>query len=105
VNHPIRRRRERKRWHIWNSLIRSLRIGNKHPHIAVPFAAGVGGDTDFVDVNGGAFDQCRNSSATSFLVEPPTVVSTLNTVAFHFSEGQRHPAVGANVAHGRDSTL
>ena len=105
MNHPIGRRRERKRRHIRNGLTRSLRIRDKHQHIAVSFAARVGGDADFVDVNEGAFDQRRNSPATSFLIEPPTVVGTLNTVAFHFAEGQRHPAMGANVTHGRDGAV
>ena len=86
-------------------LVRSLRVGNEHPHIAIPFAAGVGGDADLVDMNGGVFDQRRNSPATACLIELPTMVGTLDTVAFHFAEGQRHPAMGANVAHGRDRTL
>jgi hypothetical protein len=33
------------------------------------------------------------------------MVGTFDTVAFHFAEGQRHPAMGANVAHGSDCTL
>ena len=33
------------------------------------------------------------------------MVGTFDAVAFHFAEGQRHPAMGTNVPHGCDCTL
>src|ERR1043166_5650744 len=105
MNHPIGRRGEWQRRHIWNDLVWLLRVGNEHPHVAVPFAASIGRDANFVDMNGRVFYQRRNFTATACLIEPPPMVGTFDTVVFHFAEGQRHAAMGTNVAHGRDRAL
>jgi len=105
VNHPIGGRGEGQRRYVRDDLVRLLRIGNEHPYIGIPFTAGVSRDADFVNLNAGIFDQCRNHPATSCLIELPAMVGTFDTVAFHLAEGQRHSAMGTNVAHGRDRTL
>ena len=105
MNHPIRGRGKRQRQHVRDGLVRLLRVGNEHPYVAIPFTAGVGGDTNFVDLNGGVLDQRRNFPATACLIELPTMIGTFDTVAFHFAEGQWHPTMGTNVAHGCDGAL
>jgi len=82
-----------------------LRVGNEHPHVAIPLTAGVGGDADFVDVKGGVFDQRRNPPAMACLVELPTMVGTFDTVAFHFAKDSGIPRWGQMSAHGCDRTL
>ena len=105
MNHPIGRRGERQSRHLRHDLVRLLRVGNKDPHIAVSLAAGIGRDADFVCLNGGVCDQRRNPLATTGLIEPPAMVGAFDAVAVHLAERERHPPVGANVAHGCDGPL
>ena len=102
LNHAIGRRRQRKRRDVGNCLIRLLRIGDEHPHIAVSFATGVGRHADLLGLDWRALYQSGNALAAAFVVESPAMIGALHAIVAHVSERQRHAAMRANIPHGRD---
>jgi len=102
LNHSIGRGRQGKRRDVGNRLMRLQRVWNEHPHITISLMTRIRGHADLVGLDGRPLDERRNVLAPAFVIESPTVITTLHAIAAEPPEGERHSTVRADIPEGCD---